>query len=79
MDASVFSNDRLARIIRETLPADAKPGENVIVGSVDQDGAQIVVGFQRGLGAAGYWTIEAVARHEWSGSNSVGATVLLRW
>jgi len=80
--ATIFSPDQLARLVRETLPADAAPGEKVVVGTVDQHGAQIVASFKNKGGLVGglKWEVQAAARHEWaSGENSVGTKLLLRW
>ena len=79
--AAVFSPEQLQRLVRETLPADAQPGEKVVVGTVDQHGAQIVASFKNKGGLIGglQWEIQAAARHDWDGSNSVGTKLLLRW
>jgi hypothetical protein len=72
---AVFSQEALAKIVSETLPADAAPGTKVVVGTVDEHGAQVVASFK----LKDNWELQAAARHEWDGSNSVGAKVLLRW
>jgi len=79
MPATIFSPEQLDVLVKNTLPEDARPGEKIIVGTVDQEGVQVVVGFRKGFGASGSWDLEAAARHEWDGSNSVGAKILLRW
>lgn len=71
----IFSDEQLQRVIAEALPADAKPGEKVVIGTVDQHGAQVVASFKMKDG----WEMQAAARHEWGGENVVGAKVLLRW
>lgn len=71
----IFSPEALAKVVSETLPADAKPGDKVVVGTVDQNGAQVVASFK----LKDKWELQAAARHEWNGDNSVGAKVLLRW
>lgn len=70
-----FSHDQLQRIVDETLPADAKLGEKVVVGTIDQNGVQVMASFK----LKQHWELQAVARHEWSGNDVVGAKVLLRW
>lgn len=71
----VFSNEQLDRIIKDTLPADGKAGEKVVVGAVDQNGVQVVASFKNING----WELQAAAKHDWNGDNVVGAKVLLRW
>jgi hypothetical protein len=72
---SVFSNAQLQKIIADTLPADAKPGEKVVVGAIDQNGVKVVASFK----LKEHWELQAAAEHEWSGEDHVGAKVLLRW
>lgn len=76
MKTSVFSAEALARVVSESLPTDAKPGEKVVIGTVDQHGAQVVAAFKSDSGA---WEFMGAARHEWTGDNNVGAKVLYRW
>jgi hypothetical protein len=71
----IFSQARLTEIVSSVLPADAKPGDKVVVGTVDEHGAQVVASFK----LRDRWELQAAARHEWDGTNSVGAKVLLRW
>lgn len=75
MTTSIFSPEALKKVIDNTLPADGKTGEKVVVGTVDQNGAQVVASFK----FKEKWELQAAARHEWAGDNSVGAKVLLRW
>lgn len=78
MKANIFSPEQLDKIVTETLPADAGPGTKVVVGAIDQHGAQVVASFKSSLDGTG-WELQAAARHDWNGDNSVGAKVLLRW
>lgn len=73
---AIFSQDALAQVVASTLPADPRDGERVVVGTVDETGAQIVASFKF---KGGKWEAQAAARHDWNGENSVGAKVLLRW
>ncbi len=50
---------------------------NAIIGTVDQDGAQIVAVAK--LGPSNNWDVTAAARHDWSGDNEVGASVIYSW
>lgn len=74
----IFSQDALARLVQESLPADAKPGERIILGTVDDAGAQVVAGFHFHATKA-EWEVTGAARHDWTGANTVGTRVLLRW
>jgi hypothetical protein len=71
----IFSQARLTEIVSSVLPADAKPGEKVVVGTVDEHGAQVVASFK----LRDHWELQAAARHDWDGTDSVGGKVLLRW
>jgi len=53
------------------------PGKaNVLAGTVDSNGTQVVLG----LGAAdGSWKVAAAFAHEWQGSNTFGATGSIAW
>lgn len=73
--SSIFSQDALDKIIADTLPVDAKPGDKVVVGTIDQHGAQVVASFK----LKDKWELQAAAQHQWNGDNTVGAKVLLRW
>jgi hypothetical protein len=83
MTGILFSSEELARLVHETLPADARPHEHVVVGTVDLTGAQILASFKHeplGTDFGCRWELQAAARHDWtSGDNNVGARVLLRW
>jgi hypothetical protein len=71
----IFSTDQLDRLIAKTLPTDAKPGEKVVVGAVDQQGVQVVARFKW----KEHWELQAAWEHDWAGENNAGAKVLLRW
>jgi len=73
---SIFSQEALSKVVASTLPADPRDGERVVVGTVDDKGAQIVASFKY---KEIRWEVSAAARHEWTGDTSVGAKVLLRW
>lgn len=73
--ANILSPEALQRVIVETLPPDGRPNEKIVVGTVDQHGAQVVASFKM----KERWELQAAARHDWSGENTLGAKVLLRW
>ena len=76
---TIFSPDQLSAIVAETLPgATDATHHNAIVGSVDLSGAQVIASFTRPQGSA-IWQFEAAARHDWTGTNEVGAKVILKW
>ena len=72
---AIFSQAQLKKLVAETMPADAKPGEKIVVGTVDSSGAQVVVD----LKLTTRWTVQGVYRHDWSGDNTAAATVIGRW
>lgn len=72
---ALFSRDQLQKLITETLPADAQPGEKVIVGTVDSTGAKVVAAFK----LKEHWELQAAAEHDWHGDTKAGAKVLLRF
>jgi hypothetical protein len=72
---NLFSPASLDAIVRETLPADAKPGEKVVIATVDDAGLKVVASFK----LKDKWELQAAAHHPWNGDARVGARVLLRW
>ena len=72
---SPFAPEALAKIIKETLPADVQPGEKVVVATVDQRGAKVAAHFT----FDGGWALEAAVEHEWDGETAAGAKVIRRW
>jgi hypothetical protein len=72
----IFSPEQLTKIVNETLPKD-QTASHVVVGSIDQNGVQVVASFKKD--ATSKWELQAAARHDWSGSNEVGAKVILQW
>lgn len=75
MAPSIFSQAALEKAVASVLPTDAPVGAKVVVGTIDQDGAQVVASFK----LKDKWELQAAARHDWGGKNSVGAKVLLQW
>lgn len=77
---TIFSPDQLAVIVKQTLPTTLPVGHsNAIVATVDQTGAQVVVGFHRDLGT-GLWEAQGAYRHTWAtGDNQVGARFIYSW
>lgn len=79
MTTTIFSSQQLATIVNETIPAATDPTHtNAVVLGVDQTGAQVVAHFQKD-GNGWQLDADAVAQHQWSGDNSVGAQVVLKW
>lgn len=77
MSTTIISSDQLNAIAAQTLPTVPDGHSNAIVGTVDQNGAQVVAVFK--LGASKNWDVTAVGRHDWSGDNEVGASVIYSW
>jgi hypothetical protein len=76
MNESIFAPHELDRIIADTLPADATPGEKVLVGTVDASGAQVIASFQFADG----WQLQGQLRKTWSETGVSGsARVVKRW
>lgn len=76
---TIFSNAQLAKLVADTVVPQTDPAHtHVVVGTVDQQGAQVVASFKKSGSGAG-WELQAAARHDWSGDNSVGGRVILKW
>jgi hypothetical protein len=76
---TIFSDSQLAKLVTDTIPASLPAGHtNAIVGSVDATGAEVVIGFQKDTNS-GTWQVQGAYRHEWSGSNDVGARLIYSW
>lgn len=73
----LFTNDQLQRLVMESLPKDAKPGEKVIVATVDSTGAKAIASFNFNKGAA--WEFQWAARYTWTGDVQAGVRVITRW
>ena len=72
---TLFSQDQLQKLITDTMPADAKPGEKIVVATVDSSGTKVVASFKLNQ----HWDLQAAAEHDWAGDDKAGAKVLLRW
>lgn len=55
----MFSPDQL----KQYLPYDAKPGEKIVVGTVDLHGVQVVVDLKLNTN----WEVQGVYHHDWGG------------
>lgn len=77
---SLFSRPELARQIAAALADTPMPAghDSAIIGGVDTNGAQIVLVAKISV-KTGTLKISGLARHEWTGDNSVGAAVLYSW
>ncbi len=72
----MFEPGALAKIVAETLPPPAQ-AQLAVVGTVDQTGAQVVVGF---TSQAGQWTVSGMYRHEWAtGNNTAEAKLMFKF
>lgn len=71
----IFSNEQLAKVVAESLPKDAQKNEKIVIGTIDQDGVQVVASFK----LKEKWELQAAVRHNWDNTDAVGAKVLLRW
>jgi hypothetical protein len=76
---AIFSAPQLAAAVAAAIPPDADY-THAVIGSVDQNGAQILLSVKRRSGIAGVqWDVQAAARHTWSGENFVGGKVIMSW
>lgn len=76
---SIFSQAALDQLVEQAIPSDLPEGHNsAIVGTVDQEGAQVVIGFNRDA-AGGTWEASGAFRHTWAGDNQVGARLIYSW
>lgn len=73
----LFTNDQLRRLVEESLPADAKPGEKVIIATLDSTGAKAIASFNFNKGAA--WELQWATQYKWTGELQTGAKVIVRW
>jgi hypothetical protein len=70
---TIFSPAQLAQILTETIPADVPTGSKyVVVGGLDAEGVKVVAGFTFDRG----WQFRGAYRHDWSGTDTVGAQVI---
>jgi hypothetical protein len=76
---SIFSPEALDKIVRETLPDQMDGSTHAVVVTTDQEGATAVASFKRTEATGFNWELQAAAHHDWSGDNSVGARVILKW
>ena len=75
---TIFSPDQLQKLVKETMPADAKPGEKIIVATVDATGAKVVASFNKVTGPAS-WDFQWATAYQWKGDVQTGAKVIVRW
>lgn len=73
---TVFSPAQLKTIVDQTLPLVPAGRTNAVVGTVDKTGAQVLVTFKS---KDEKWLATGVARHEWTGENEVGASLIYSW
>ena len=77
--STVFSNEQLAKLVNETIPATLPADhKNALVGTVDVNGVQVVVGMRRETTHA-TWEITGAFQHTWTGDNRVGAKMVTSW
>lgn len=71
---TIFSPEKMQAMV-EALPPDIKPGDKVVMATLDDRGAQVLVRarFDNGL------EIQAAARREHNGDIGAGASLVYRW
>lgn len=73
MPTTIFSPDQLKQLVTKTLVDVPKDHKIAVVGTVDQHGAEVVANF---TSQNNEWQLQAAYRHDWSGDNEIGATVM---
>lgn len=75
---TLFTPDQLQKLVTETMPADAKPGEKIMVATVDATGAKVVASFNKQTGPAS-WQLQWATTYAWKGDVTTGAKIIVRW
>lgn len=73
---TIFSQDQLAQIVKDSLVNVPAGHTNAVVATVDQSGVKIVAGFSL---HDDRWRIEGAYAHDWDGEDTAGAKVILSW
>jgi tRNA1(Val) A37 N6-methylase TrmN6 len=74
-----LSSEHLAEL---TSALDAQTGPahtKAVVGTVDENGAQVLVSFHRESDKGLNWEVQAAAEHKWTGEDAANAKVILKW
>lgn len=74
----VFSQKNLKAALDAALPVDLKPGENVVVAAVDEDGFEVVAAYRLTRDGV-HVEVQGAVRHEFTGGASGAGRVLVRW
>lgn len=74
---AIFSPTQLAQAVATAAPLVPTGHTNAIIGTVDSTGAQVVLVLK--LGDNDRWRATAVGRHDWTGDDSVGGSVVYSW
>ncbi len=76
MPTILFSHNQLAQAVKDALVTEVPAGHtNALIGIIDQTGAQVLVSFK----LKDRWTATGVARHDWGGDNTAGASLVYSW
>lgn len=76
MSVILFSPEQLA-VAAKTVNNLVPDGHtNAVVGTVDSSGAQVLLTMKR---RESRWVATAIARHDWTGDNALGASVVYSW
>jgi len=76
---SVFAPEALTKAVHDALATVPDGHTNAVVGTVDQFGVHVAVGFSRPGPGSSEWNIQAAATHQWSGDTQIGGKVILSW
>lgn len=76
----LFSQAQLDAHIAKVLPMIPAGDNNAIIGTTDDTGAQVVLTVKfKSEDDRRHFSVNAVGRHEWTGDNSVGASLIYSW
>lgn len=68
---------QLRATIDKVIPHIPAGHTDAIVGTVDQQGVQLLV--TATFGAKGHWKLSGIVRHDWTGNDSVATELMYSW
>jgi hypothetical protein len=76
---TIFSPAQLKTLIDTVvIPETDTTHKIIVVGTVDEAGAQVVAVFHRDEKTGFDWQLAVAARHTWTGDNQVGGSVIFK-
>lgn len=76
---ALFSQNQLTKIVGDTFKSVELPAghSNALVATMDDQGTKVLASFK--LGTDARWQITGAFEHDWSGSTTVGGSVVYSW